>query len=122
MKYLIMMTDIEGKWEQLPPAQQKAVMDQHGAVQNELKARNKYHSCARLGPVAEARTIRLGSGGSRIVSTGLNMTAENSRAESREFMGGYYMIEAESMDEALEWAKKLPMPYCSMELREIFED
>lgn len=122
MKYLLMLTDVDGAWDKLGPEKQEAVMKSHGEAQAALKAKNKYHTCGRLGAASAAKTVRLRPDGSRVVSNGPGLFIDGPHAETKEFMGGYYMIEADSIDEAVEWAKKIPMAYCSMEIREVWED
>jgi hypothetical protein len=55
---------------------------------------------AELKPVATATSVRFGSGQPRIV--------DGPFAETKEQLGGYYVIDVDNLDQALEWARKMP--------------
>lgn len=42
-------------------------------------------------------------------------------AETKEVVGGYWIIQARSIEEAIEWAKRVPQDHCRIEVRPIFE-
>jgi hypothetical protein len=65
-----------------------------------------------FGPPAEARTLRLDRNGDVEVTNGPLVDGD-------EFVGGYFIIEADSMDEALEWARRGRWLVGSNEVREI---
>lgn len=65
---------------------------------------------ASLKPVATATTVR--------VKNGQVATTDGPFAETKEQLGGYYLIEAKTLDEAIKWAGKCPgAPYGSIEVR-----
>ena len=97
MKFLISMSDVEDEWDGLPPAERERVDRCHEAFIRELGPR--YLGCYGLCPSAEAKTVRLRADGRTSVSDGL-------ATPSKEPVGGFYLIEADSMEEAVEWAKK----------------
>jgi hypothetical protein len=110
MKFLMMLTDIAGEWDRVPAAEQARIMEGHGVVGRELRAQQKFVGSYRLRPPDEAKTVRLLPGGGRAVTDG-------PFAETREVMGGCYVIDADSMEEALAWAKRIPLAYGSIEVR-----
>jgi len=56
------------------------------------------------------------------IRDGKTVTTDGPFAETKETLGGYYMIDVKSLDEALEWAAKIPLaPYGSVEVRPIME-
>ena len=114
MKYLLMITDIAGKWDTIPPAEQARIMEGHNAFGSALRAENRFVSSFRLRPPAEARTLRLVAPERRDVTDG-------PFTETKEVMGGYYVIEAGSMDEAIGWARRIPLAYGSIEVRPVWE-
>ena len=114
MKYLLMLTDIAGKWDTLPPAEQARIMEAHGAFGQALRAEDRYVSGFRLRPPGEARTLRLAGPDRRDVTDG-------PFTETKEVMGGFYVIEAGSMDEAIGWARRLPLAYGSIEVRPVWD-
>ena len=68
-----------------------------------------------LRPTTEARTVKLVDGGAPIVSDG-------PFAETREQLGGFYLIDVATEDEALEWATKVPLrPGSSIEVRPVMD-
>ena len=115
MKFLLMITDIAGEWDRVPAAEQARVMEEHDSLQRDLQAQKKLLETHRLRPPAEAKTVRLRSGGDRAVTDG-------PFTESKEVMGGYYVIECDSMAEALDWARRVPLAYGSVEVRPVWAD
>ena len=101
MRYLLILTQVEDAWEHAPPGQGDRVRQQYEAIERELTARGKLIEAVRLRPRREARTLRNLSTDERILIHG-------PFADAREAMGGYYLIECHSMDEAIEWAKRMP--------------
>ncbi|HEY1358423.1 MAG TPA: YciI family protein [Thermoleophilaceae bacterium] len=61
-----------------------------------------------------ATTIRLQESGEPIVSDG-------PFAETKEQLGGYYLLDCKDLDEALDWAKKIPMPGGTVEVRPVMD-
>ena len=56
------------------------------------------------------------------VRDGERITTDGPFAETKEVLGGFYIIEAENLDEAMAWAEKVPSaPYGSVEIRPIME-
>jgi hypothetical protein len=97
MKFLISMADVEDEWDGLSPEEQQRIDDCHAAFIAALGPR--YICCYGARPSHEARTVRLRADGRYDVSPG-PMTA------TKEPLGGFYVIEAESIEEAIEWAKR----------------
>jgi hypothetical protein len=97
MRFLISMADVEDEWDDLPAQERERVGALHEEFQRELGER--FVCCYGLRPSAEARTVRLHADGHYSVSSGL-------ATASKEPMGGFYLIEADSLEEAVEWAKR----------------
>ncbi len=115
MKFLLMLISDEHAWQSLPAAQQEAVVARHGTFEHDLTAQGKFLSCNALGPSRDAKTVRIHADGTRTVTDG-------PYAEAREMIGGYYLIECASIDEAVAWTKKLPNPFGSIEVRPVWEE
>ncbi len=113
MKFLISMADVEDEWDALPQAERERVGACHVTFQRELGARQL--GCWGARPSSEARTVRRHADGGFSVTSG-TMTP------TKEPLGGFYIIEAESMDEAIEWAKKGRFRAGANEVRELRED
>ena len=114
MKFLVMMTDIEGEWDRLSASEQDRVIAAHAEIEKELRAQGKFVSSSRLRPSVEAKTVRLRADGTTVVTDG-------PFTETKEALGGYYLIECPSMDEALRWARRLRFIVGANEVRPIWQ-
>jgi hypothetical protein len=110
MKFLIAMSDVEDEWDTLPAAEQERIARCHEEFQRALG--DRYVCCYGMRPSGEARTVRLHADG-RFSVTAAPLAA------SKEPLGGFYVIEAESLEEAVEWARKGRFRPGPNELREI---
>jgi hypothetical protein len=100
MQYLLLIHDDERNWLDLTDEEQRGVVEEYLALTAELQERGAYVGSNRLAPIATASTVRLREG-EEIVTDG-------PFAETKEHLGGYYLIDVDSLDEALEWAARLP--------------
>ena len=66
----------------------------------------------RLGPAADARTVRPASEGDALVTDG-------PFAETKEQLAGYMVLECRNLDEATDWARRLPIAGGAIEVRPI---
>jgi hypothetical protein len=111
VKFMITFNHIDGVWDGLSAEQQ----EQHGkwlsAFVAELKA-EKDASLVFLGFPEQRKTVRMAEAGTVDVHDGPYL-------EANEQIGGYYIIDADSMDEAVEWAKKGRFMTGSNEVRPI---
>lgn len=114
MKFMILMGDGAGAWDELSPAEQSRVIERHGEFRRALEAEGKLVSSNRLGPTAQAKTVRLSKDGRFAVTDG-------PFAETKEALGGFYIIEAKDAAEAVEWAKRCRFIAGSSEVRPLFE-
>ena len=56
------------------------------------------------------------------VRDGARITTDGPFAETKEILGGYYIIDVENLDQAIEWAEKIPAaPYGSIEVRPVMD-
>ena len=116
MKYMILTYLDEKAWLALTPEQQQAEMEACGPHVQKLIASKKLVDGAPLHPTATATTLRYRDG-KRLITDG-------PFAETREQLGGYSIIEAENLDDALAAAKGFLMPSSvaiTLELRPIVE-
>lgn len=98
--------------EKATPAQSPASLQRWLEVTNEMKAAGVYRGGEALTGVATATTVR--RSGADVLTT------DGPFAETKEQLGGFYLIEVADVDEALKWAKKLPtVDYGSVEVRPI---
>src|SRR5215210_4430550 len=96
MEYMLLIYDQSGRWESLAEEERNAEYEEYFALSRELRARNALVSSNELQPDSTATTVRVRDGE-------LDLT-DGPFAETKETVGGYYVVEAESLDEAVEWA------------------
>jgi hypothetical protein len=117
MRYMLMLYADEKVGAKIPPDQMAKAMDNLFAYQAALTKAGAFVMTSPLALTRDARTIRMeggevhangGSGGNQFVSDGEMKVHDGPYAETREQLGGFYIIEAEDMDKALEWAKQCP--------------
>jgi hypothetical protein len=81
---------------------------------HDLKAQGKYLAAAPLQPVATATSLR--------VRDGRRLVTDGPFAETREQLGGYYLVEARDLDEALAIAERIPgAKWGTVEVRPLVE-
>ncbi len=100
MLYLLMIYANEASWEALSESEKAATMRVHDEIEADLRKSGQYRGCVGLHPSTAATTVR-GRGSAASVTQG-------PYADSKEQLGGYYMVEAESLDEAITIAKRIP--------------
>ena len=100
MKYLCTIYDDESQWINATPEEMGAVMAAYNAFTEGARAAGVVAGGEGLEPTSSATTIRVRDG-ERVLSDG-------PFAETKEQLGGYYLLECDSLDEAIEWAAKIP--------------
>lgn len=100
MKYLLLICGDESRLNNLPEPAGTRRYEAWGNYTNELVAANKMRGGERLRPSATATTLRL-NGGNQLLSDG-------PYAETKEQLGGFFVVEAENLDEAVTLASKMP--------------
>jgi hypothetical protein len=101
MKYLLALIGEEGGMEDASPEEMKAEMDRWDAYSKESVEKGAFVSGEALQPSETASTVRIKEGEPPTVTDG-------PFAESKEQLGGFYVFECKDLDEALEWAKRIP--------------
>ncbi len=112
MKYLILMTSIAGEWDKLSPDEQRAIVEKHARFSRALESENRLVASWRLDD--QARTVRQDSAGT-ISESDVPFSG------SGESVGGLYVIEADSLDEAVEWGRRGRFMVGANEVRPLFE-
>ena len=112
MQYLLMIYDEEKVWEKLPEAERNGLYAEYGAFTTALQESGALVGANQLQPTGTATTVR--------VRDGETLVTDGPFAETKEQLGGYYLIEVDTVDEALEWAAKIPSArYGDIEVRPI---
>lgn len=97
MKYIVLMYEAEGAW---PPEDRGPAIDDSVAACHELNESGGYVAAAPLHPPSTATCVRVRDG-KRIVSDG-------PYAETKEYLGGFFVIDVEDLDRAIEFAARVP--------------
>jgi hypothetical protein len=113
MQYLLLIYGQESDWTELTPAQSGAMQQEYGQFTKDIMDKGKYVGGNRLTSVATATTVR--------VRDGKRVTTDGPFAETKEQLGGYYLIDAKDLDEAIALAARIPAArHGSVEVRPIF--
>lgn len=109
MKYLLLICGTEKNMHEAQPD----VMDRHYAMAEEAIRRGAYVTCDALDSTATAAEVR--------VRDGAVLRSDGPFAESKEIVGGFYMVDCANLDEAVELAAMIPMPRDGyIEVRPVF--
>lgn len=100
MKYLCLIYDAESSWDALPKSEMDAIMGEYFAFSNDVHASGHMLSGEALDPVHTATTVR--------VRNGKTTTTDGPFAETKEQLGGYYLLEARDLNEAIQIAARIP--------------
>lgn len=98
---LIYENDAEAYPEGEASAAWRDILAAHGSFSEALEQAGAMRGGAGLKPVQTATTVRVSPTGRTL--------HDGPYAETREQLGGFYLIEANSLDEAIAWARKLPL-------------
>jgi hypothetical protein len=100
MQYMLLIYGDEAGWNARTDDELRTLSQGYEGLTRDLVAAGKLAGAGELQPVGTATTLRVRNGDA-IVSDG-------PFAETKEVLGGYYLIESESLDEALQWAERIP--------------
>jgi hypothetical protein len=114
MKYLLAIYADETEWNGLGDESRQAMYREYAAVSDELARRGMMIDGAELRPTTAATTVR--------IRDGRTLVTDGPFAETKEQLGGYFVVDCESLDEAIEAAGKLPTArHGSIEVRPLVE-
>ncbi len=100
MQYLLMLYADESGWGKLTTAEQEQGVAAYMAYGEALAKAGALKGSNRLQPSTAATTVRLANGKPQVL--------DGPYADSKEQVGGYYLIEAPDLDAALSWAARCP--------------
>jgi hypothetical protein len=110
MQYLLLIYANEK--EQLPPDERAKMFQEYGAFTQGIIKSGNFKAGDPLQPTSTATTVR--------VREGKTLTVDGPFAETKEQLGGYYMIEAENLDQAVAIAARIPSArFGSIEIRPV---
>jgi hypothetical protein len=114
MRYLLMICTDEGAMGAMTAEEGSAMMAEYGAFGDEMGKRGVLQGGERLHPTTNATTVQ--------VRDGEVLTLDGPFAETKEQIGGYYVVDCPNLDEAIAVAAKIPgARQGSIEVRPIWE-
>ena len=114
MRFMLTLIGPEGGWEAITPEQMADEMKNWERFGKEAVEAGAFIAGDGLQPTSEGKTVRGGRHEERVVTDG-------PFAESKEQIGGFYLLECKDMDDALEWAKKVPIRGGAIEVRPVMD-
>jgi hypothetical protein len=100
MEYLLVLYAEETGWGKMSKAEQEQGMAAYMAYGEALRKAGVYKGSNRLRPIADATTVRTVNGKQKVL--------DGPYADSKEQLGGYYLIDVPDLDAALSWAARCP--------------
>ena len=101
MRYMLLICSDDKNAPPRPRPEMEAIVQGHQRFSQELQAAGKMVYGERLRPDTDAARVRLKAGQRQVM--------DGPFAETKEALGGFYLIECDTRDEAVEWAKKIPL-------------
>ena len=100
MKYLLLIYENEAAFGGLPEAEQGRIFEEYMEFTRHIQKSGNRLGGEALQPTSTATTVR--------VKDGKTLTTDGPFAETREQLGGFYLVEAKDLDEAIALAAKIP--------------
>ncbi|HWZ84934.1 MAG TPA: YciI family protein [Thermoanaerobaculia bacterium] len=114
MRYILLIYDPESKWASMSEQERGQLFQEYGTFTESIKKSGHWVSGDPLQPTSTATTVR--------VRGGKTATTDGPFAETREQLGGFYIIKASNLDEATGIAARVPSARLgSIEVRPIME-
>jgi hypothetical protein len=114
MKYLFALFGDESRYAEATPEQMKDSMAAWDGFTKAAIDAGVHLGGEGLQPSASATTVQISESGAPVVSDG-------PFAETKEQLAGYYLLDCADLDDALAWAKRIPMPGGTVEVRPVMD-
>ncbi len=112
MKYMLLIYSNELDTEQISPQDMAKMVEDYAAYTNEMVEAGVFVHTEGLQPTTTATSIQ--------VRDGKTLTTHGPFIESKEQLGGFYVIDCDNLDEAIKWAAKCPTAaYGNIEIRPV---
>ena len=102
MRFLLLIYDDESGTDDATPEQFAAMLAEYEAYDRAVQEAGVFVSGEGLQPTATARSVRM--------RDGAPLHTDGPFAETREQLGGYYLLDCADIDDALRWAERIPVP------------
>jgi hypothetical protein len=114
MRYLCLIYEDEKAWESIPTAEAEAVMGEYTAFTDDIRNKGQFVAGEALQPTPTATTVR--------VRNGKISTTDGPYVETKEQLGGFYLIDAKDLNEAIQIASRIPSArHGSIEVRPVVD-
>jgi len=115
VQYIALIYAEEGPWEAFSDAERESWMERYRAFGREAEAAGVVAGGHELGSTRDATTVRI-----RNEDT---LVTDGPYAEVKEALGGFYVFDCASLDEAVDWAARIPgAEYGAIEVRPVYVD
>jgi hypothetical protein len=114
MKYMLALIADESRFADRTPDEQAEVMKAWDAFTQATIDAGVHLGGEGLQPSSTATTVRIQTSGDPIVTDGPFV-------ETKEQLAGYYLLDCKNLDDALAWAKRIPLPGGTVELRPVMD-
>jgi hypothetical protein len=101
MQYLMLIYGVEANWAKITAQEQATMHQEFGKLTQDLMDTGKFRGGSQLAPTASATTVR--------VRDGKRVATDGPFAETKEQLGGYYLVEANDLDDAIAIAARIPL-------------
>jgi len=113
MKFMLLIYGNEAAMETTRPEQNREILGAYMAYTDALKQAGAHIAGDRLRPTPDATTVRIANGKMQVLN--------GPYAETKEQLGGYYLIDVPDLDAALSWAARCPATsYGTVEVRPLW--
>jgi hypothetical protein len=114
MKYMLLIYHDEKAWEAKSEVEREPLLAEFGRLRHQLLSSGQYLDGAPLRPTSSATSVR--------VRDGKRLLTDGPFAETREQLGGYFLIDAKDRDEAISIAARIPAArWGTIEVRQLVE-
>jgi hypothetical protein len=100
MKYMLLICDDEKAWAGLGEAERQKIYGEYRQLIGQLTASGEYVTGSQLHPTSAATSVR--------VRDGKRLVTDGPFAETREQIGGYFLVDVRNLDEAIALAARIP--------------
>jgi hypothetical protein len=100
MRYLLQIWGDEGAFVEAPPEEIAKTLEEYGSLTEEMRAAGVFVAGEGLQPTATATSVRVRDGEAAVT--------DGPFAETKEQLGGFFLVECADLDQAIGWAARIP--------------